>query len=79
MKTFPMPKMYGAVTVGERGQVVIPAQIRKLFGLKSGEKLIVFAKPGGPIGFIPADQFTRFLEQATQLLTKVKKGSSHSG
>ena len=79
MKTYPIAKMYGAVTVGERGQVVIPAQIRKLFGLKSKDKLIVFAKAGGPIGFIPADQFTQFLDEATQLLTKVKKGSPHSG
>ena len=79
MKNLPMPKMYGAVTVGERGQVVIPVKLRKLFGLKSGEKLIVFAKPGGPIGFIPADQFSQFLEEVTQMLTRVKKGSPQSG
>jgi AbrB family looped-hinge helix DNA binding protein len=76
MEKFPMPKMYGAVTVGERGQVVIPAKIRKLFQIKTGEKLIVFAKPGGPIGFIPAGQFTHFLEHATEMLTKLKKGST---
>ena len=76
MKEFSIPKMYGAVTVGERGQVVIPAQIRKLFGIKTGEKLIVFAKPGGPIGFIPADQFNQFLEQATGMLSKLKKSAA---
>lgn len=73
MQKIVIPRMYGAVTVGERGQVVIPAGIRKQFGIKTGEKLIVFAKPGGPIGFIPAEQFSQFLEQATQIMTKMKE------
>lgn len=76
MKKFPMPKMYGAVTVGERGQVVIPAKIRKLMQIKTGEKLIVFAKPGGPIGFIPGEQFTHFLEEAGKILAKIKRGEA---
>lgn len=75
MKEFSMPKMYGAVTVGGRGQVVIPAQVRKLFRIKTGEKLIVFAKPGGPIGFIPAEHFTHFLEQTSDMLSKIKKSA----
>jgi AbrB family looped-hinge helix DNA binding protein len=36
---------YGAVTVGERGQVVIPAEARKQTGLEAGEKLLVFRHP----------------------------------
>jgi AbrB family looped-hinge helix DNA binding protein len=36
---------YGAVTVGERGQVVIPAEARKQTGLEPGEKLLVFRHP----------------------------------
>jgi len=73
MEKFPMPKMYGAVTVGERGQVVIPAEIRKQYEIKTGDKLIVFAKSGGPIGLIPSDQFTHFLEHATKMLSKIKQ------
>ena len=76
MQKFPMPKMYGAVTVGKRGQVVIPAQIRKMFRIKTGEKLIVFAKPGGPIGFLPAEHFSHFLEEATEMMTKIRKVTS---
>ncbi|MCX5710250.1 MAG: AbrB/MazE/SpoVT family DNA-binding domain-containing protein [Candidatus Omnitrophica bacterium] len=73
MKNFPIPKMFGAVTVGGRGQVVIPSGVRKLYRIKSGDKLFVFAKhAGGPIGLIPAEQFTQFLEQATKMLTKIK-------
>lgn len=75
MEKFEMPKMYGAVTVGERGQVVIPAQVRKMYNLRTGEKLIVFAKPGGPIGFIPSEHFNHFLEQASKIMSKMKKRS----
>ena len=35
-------KFYGSVTVSERGQVVIPADARKDFGIKTGDKLLVF-------------------------------------
>jgi len=73
MKAFKEPKMFGAVTVGERGQVVIPAKVRKLYKIASGDTLIVFAKQGGPIGLVPADEFTSFLERAAAMLAKVKQ------
>lgn len=38
---------YGAVTVGERGQIVIPAEARKDCGLAAGDKLLVFGQPHG--------------------------------
>jgi AbrB family looped-hinge helix DNA binding protein len=36
---------YGSVTVGERGQVVIPAELRKRYGMAPGDKLLVFRHP----------------------------------
>ena len=39
---------YGAVTIGERGQVVIPADARKRLGLEPGDKLLVFRHPHAP-------------------------------
>ena len=33
---------YGTTTMGEKGQVVIPAEARKAMGIKKGEKLLVF-------------------------------------
>lgn len=41
----PAAFFYGAVTVGERGQVVIPAKARKQHALRAGEKLLVFRHP----------------------------------
>lgn len=34
-------KFYGSTTLGERGQVVIPAEARAALGLEKGEKLLV--------------------------------------
>jgi AbrB family looped-hinge helix DNA binding protein len=36
-------KFYGSVTVSERGQVVIPAEAREDFDIKTGDKLLVLA------------------------------------
>ncbi len=36
---------YGAATVGERGQVVIPAHARADLGIKPGDKLLIMKHP----------------------------------
>jgi AbrB family looped-hinge helix DNA binding protein len=36
---------YGMVTVGERGQMVIPAEARRDLGIEPGDKLIVMRHP----------------------------------
>ena len=33
--------LYGTVTVGERGQIVLPIQARRHFNIKPGDKLLV--------------------------------------
>ncbi|PKN94763.1 MAG: AbrB family transcriptional regulator [Chloroflexi bacterium HGW-Chloroflexi-6] len=35
-------RFYGTITVSERGQIVIPAEARRDFGIEIGEKLLVF-------------------------------------
>lgn len=73
MGAFMKGKIYGAVTVGERGQVVIPAEIRKSFKVNAGDKLIVFAKPGGMIGLVRAEEFSQFLNEASRIIAEYKK------
>jgi AbrB family looped-hinge helix DNA binding protein len=65
-------KIYGSATVGERGQIVIPADVRKIFSIKPGDKLMVFAK-SEMIGLIPMEEFSHFLDQASEALANVKK------
>lgn len=38
----PHRRFYGAITVSDRGQIVIPAQARRDFGIEVGDKLLVF-------------------------------------
>lgn len=57
-------RIYGAATVGERGQVVIPVGIRRQYNISPGDKLIVFAKPD-MIGLVRAEEFSRFLNEAS--------------
>lgn len=38
----PNKRFYGAITVSDRGQIVIPAQARRDFGIEVGDKLLVF-------------------------------------
>lgn len=66
-------KVYGAVTVGERGQLVIPAELRKTLNIKSGDQLMVFAKLDKKvINLMPSRDFSRFLERASKLISKLE-------
>lgn len=42
----------GAVTVGERGQVVIPAEARARMEVGPGDKLLAFMHPTGQMVFL---------------------------
>ncbi|UCE35977.1 MAG: AbrB/MazE/SpoVT family DNA-binding domain-containing protein [Thermoplasmata archaeon] len=42
---FPKPEFQGSTTVGERGQIVLPAELRKKHGIKPGDKLLVISNP----------------------------------
>lgn len=44
---------FGLVTVGERGQMVIPKDLREMLGIKTGDKMAVIAnRRGGRGGFL---------------------------
>ena len=63
---------YGAVTVGERGQVVIPAQARREHGIEAGQKLLVLGSPEG-IALVGVDRLFELLGQSNVLLDEIKK------
>ena len=35
----------GSATMGERGQIVVPSEARKEYGMQAGDKLLVFRHP----------------------------------
>jgi AbrB family looped-hinge helix DNA binding protein len=67
-------KIQGATTVGERGQVVIPSELRTAFRIKAGEKLIVIANDERKIiGLMRADDFNKFLKQVSKVVSRLEK------
>ncbi len=71
MKDFHKPDMVDMVTLGERGQVVIPQAMRELVGLKAGDKLMVFVKHGRFIGLLPPDSFRDMVTELTRQLDRI--------
>jgi AbrB family looped-hinge helix DNA binding protein len=69
-----IPKFYGATTIGERGQVVIPAEARKDLDLSHSTKVMVFS--GGPVGdgllLLKADTVSEMLTRANHVLSGFK-------
>ncbi len=66
----PAPKgknIWGAVTVNDRGQIVIPKGAREKYGLTGGGRLIVLGDETG-IALIPADAFEKKMKQAMDLI-----------
>lgn len=66
-------KTYGSVTVGERGQLVIPAGARKAMNIKSGDLLMVFANLDKKVvSLMPEKDFSNFLERASKIISKLE-------
>jgi AbrB family looped-hinge helix DNA binding protein len=63
-------EFYGSATVGERGQVVLPIELRKKIQLEAGEKLIVMGTEGESIVLLLKADFL------THLLSKMEKGQN---
>lgn len=73
MQPFFGSKTYGAVTIGQRGQLVIPAELRKSLNIKSGDQLMVFAKTEKKaIILMPTSDFSRFLEKAARAISRLE-------
>lgn len=73
MTAFFKGKAYGAATIGERGQLVIPSELRKALRIKSGDQLMVFAHIDKKvISLMPSKDFTQFLHRASKLISKLE-------
>lgn len=56
----PGKNIWGTVTVGERGQIVIPKAARDRFGFKSGDRLVVVSDEVG-IALLPTEFFEKMM------------------
>ena len=54
--------LFGLVTVGEKGQIVIPARARKVFNLRPGDQLMVLGDENSGIALVNAEFFMMVAE-----------------
>ena len=55
--------MFGVVKVGDKGQIVIPAKARKVFGIEPGDNLIVLGDEASGIAVIKEEGFLSMMAQ----------------
>jgi len=65
-------KFYGSVTVSERGQVVIPAEARKDFGIEVGEKLLVLGDLDKGLVFTKATAVMKMIDVSLQAARRME-------
>ncbi|HDZ59471.1 MAG TPA: AbrB/MazE/SpoVT family DNA-binding domain-containing protein [Actinobacteria bacterium] len=69
------PEFFGSATVGERGQIVIPADARQKLDIRPGDKLMIFSNLHGmrSLSVMKAEQVTEFVSRAMANLSRIEK------
>jgi AbrB family looped-hinge helix DNA binding protein len=63
----------GTATIGERGQVVIPADLRKEMGLHAGAKVLLWKHPSGKgLMLFPVDSVREFMNMMLATLERAE-------
>ncbi len=55
--------MFGVVTVGDKGQIVIPVRARRMFGIIPGSQLMVLGEEGQGLAIMDARRFIGVVEE----------------
>ena len=63
--------MFGLVTVGDKGQIVIPAKARKLYEISAGDKLVIDGDEGQGLAILKPEYFLSM----AQMIEKEKTGN----
>ena len=61
--------IFGVVKVGDKGQIVIPRDARKLYDIKPGDALIMLGDQKG-MAMLKTEIFQSVIDQAMEGLTK---------
>ena len=56
--------IWGTVTIGTKGQIVIPKAVRDIFGLTGGQRLIILSDDQEGIALVPAEVFETKINKA---------------
>lgn len=59
--------MFGMVTVGDKGQIVIPAKARKIFDINPGDSLIVLGDEDQGLALLSEKEFMEFVRTVMKM------------
>ena len=62
--------LFGVVTVGEKGQIIIPAKARKLFEISPGDQMVVLGDESQGLAIIKAENFLKMAEIIRKEMTE---------
>jgi AbrB family looped-hinge helix DNA binding protein len=62
--------IFGVVTVGEKGQIVIPTKARKTFSIAAGDQLVVLGDEAQGLALLKSDNFLQMAEMIRQRMEK---------
>ena len=62
----------GTSVVGDRGQIVIPKELRDDVRLKPGDRVVMFRHQSGPIVMMPMDAMKNFMKAMSSKLTSLQ-------
>ena len=60
--------LFGVVTVGEKGQIVIPAKARKVFDISAGDRVVILGDEEQGLAIIKSERFLELAEVVKELL-----------
>ena len=63
---------YGSTTIGEKGQVVIPQEVREKMKLEKGDKLLVFGMGDDMVAFSKLEHFEKFEKHLSSRLKDIR-------
>ena len=69
-------RFYGSVTVSERGQIVIPAEARRDFNIKAGDKLLALGDLQQGIAFTTLELLSRTVSGTLELFREAGRSVS---
>jgi len=74
-------KFYGSIPVSERGQIVIPAEARKDFNIKTGDKLLVLGNLDEGIAIVTIEKIQKLMANSATFIQMMQSevGESTKG
>ena len=76
----PRRHYFGSTVVGEKGQIVVPAEARRALGLEPGDKVMVFGEPyHGELTLMRADVVAEYVHLGREDLDALAQSLAREG